>query len=554
MAGNHGAIAVDLYNARNVPSRPGTPGVKPSPTIKPASLPAKEADSTFDFSVPTFRPSLANFGRKISQMRDEFMADFEADYNGVGPSPPAAAGSSASSTGTRRSLDTNRPSSSASKSFAPVEEVPGMGEEPVMCPFCEKPLPPALFTSHSHANDKPKRGTGAVGLQRSATVTGSNLRPIPTRSVTAGTPAATSASQASKATPSASSAPQAKLLDPLPVDSPQQSDQPVVTISADAAKATPEALGAELDAADKANSAAATSTISEQDLKRWYEKAGLAAPAVKVPEPVIPKLPPPGSSAPSGIAQSKPNADTDMKRPAPERTASGSRFGFFKKGSTKDVKEDDSESDDDAGQAGYSKLLGAGSDTEDEDESAQGRKGGRQKGEEESVSAGEDGQEVIHDEPADTAPAALEEEAQGVKEDSAQESKPQETETAVSPDDLKAVLREVLDKLGQVVGLPNQACPMKLMTYLPVQIPRHSAHVTRITPDVAEDCSVQSRHGRSKHGNARGTAKDGQIARTIGIASVSHCQLHFSSDTRSWRYQTWRHESRSTAHCDRSTC
>jgi hypothetical protein len=309
-----------------------------------------------------------------------------------------------------------------------------------------------------------------------------------------------------------------------------------------------------LDAADKANSAAATSTISEQDLKRWYEKAGLAAPAVKVPEPVIPKLPPPGSSAPSGIAQSKPNADTDMKRPAPERTASGSRFGFFKKGSTKDVKEDDSESDDDAGQAGYSKLLGAGSDTEDEDESAQGRKGGRQKGEEESVSAGEDGQEVIHDEPADTAPAALEEEAQGVKEDSAQESKPQETETAVSPDDLKAVLREVLDKLGQVVGLPNQACPMKLMTYLPVQIPRHSAHVTRITPDVAEDCSVQSRHGRSKHGNARGTAKDGQIARTIGIASVSHCQLHFSSDTRSWRYQTWRHESRSTAHCDRSTC
>ena len=89
-----------------------------------------ERDS-FDFPVP-IPPRLANFGRRISQMRDDFMDNLDGNVDAR-----------------RSSQETTRPH----------VDVPGMGEEPVMCPFCDKPLPPALFAQHNHKKPMSKSTT-----------------------------------------------------------------------------------------------------------------------------------------------------------------------------------------------------------------------------------------------------------------------------------------------------------------------------------------------------------------------------------------------------------
>lgn len=326
-------IPTNIYNASQSrpasrpPSRPGTPnhGIQNPHTIQltaaalmgggaptnaptstsastsaPNSLPGprqpKQLDNEFNFAVPSLPPRLANFGRKISQMGSDFINELDAPYVEPKVQPSKVAGR---------------------------DEVPGMGDEPVMCPFCEKPLPPALFASHSHTKVPVRPG----GLKRSNTTTG--VKPAPTRSYpTQATPLPIARTSSGK------------LMDSLP-------------LLASHSASTSETLLASVTAGESSNIEAAKLVISEEDLDRWSRIAGIQLPPEIAPtpplEPVIPKIEPPRGRSP---------ADRTTSR-------SSSRFNFFN--SEKPLEEGDESDEDVGGATGYSRLQAGGSDTEDED-------------------------------------------------------------------------------------------------------------------------------------------------------------------------------------------
>lgn len=281
--------------------------------------------------------------------------------------------------------------------------VPGMGDEPVMCPFCDKPLPPVLFTSHSHKPNKPEMAipNRPRGLSRSATI-----HSVPTRN---------NAVASSQAVNSATNEP--KLLEALPV-------LPSTTSSA---------LGIEVSEADQASTRAGKSLISEEDLRRWSRLAGITMPSQLNKQPtqadedakVIPKLaPPPPPASSSRLTETRPQQ--------PSRTASASRFNPFK---GKDITTDDDESDDEGGGAGYAKLTGDASDSDDE---------GGEKAKDKVIE-----KEVLRDEPEEIAESRFEPQAdiEEKQRDAAVES-----QNPVSNDDLRQVLQEVLGKIGGLVS------------------------------------------------------------------------------------------------------
>ena len=403
-------MGLAYYGNSRPPSRPGTPGHY-IPTLPPsasstttsthpnshpygqarsASNPKSASADDFNFGVPSFPPRLANFGRKISQMGNDFLSEFDD------PGP-------------KRSIEAPKPIPSPKP-----EDVPGMGDEPVMCPFCEKPLPPLLFASHTHATSAAMTptasgsatpGPGPGTLKRSNTSTGmkprSNVREL------------------SRATPIREN----RILEALPVVSPSAA---VPSINADA-------LRAEVTAADKANAYAAGVVVDGADLRRWAAIAGLSAPpAVPTATPdseidnPIPKIAPP----PSGTTKNRAASDS-------------SGFGLFKEAKAKNAQGEDDDSEEEGQGNGYAMLTGAGSDTEDE----------------------EDKQEVLHDEPEEH----IEEEDKLEKQES--EKAPTPTAPEASSEELKNVLQEVLAKLGEMVCFCNDLSDHSLN-----HIPRCSRH------------------------------------------------------------------------------
>ena len=238
----------------------------------PSSPSVYRADQSYEFSVPSVPPRLAKIGRRISQMGENFLPPE--------PTVPSRRGSH-------------------------VPDVPGMGDEPVMCPFCNKPLPPALFVGHHHP--PPRRiATPRASIAESRKESVQESSPLPA---------------------------QQKLLDALPVAS------PVVASS--------ESLVQNVTAAELADTEALKAIIDPADLKRWLLAAGLEteAPDNIQSEKLAPTLPGPTSQGRS--------------------MSSSSRFGFFGRGSKN--MPGDNDSDDDGGGPGYTRLIAPGSPSDDDD-------------------------------------------------------------------------------------------------------------------------------------------------------------------------------------------
>ena len=289
------------------PSRPSTPS-KGQPHQQSQSQ--SQQENPFDFPVPNFRPNLANFGRKITQIRDDFMAEFE---------------------------DMNAPDASPSKPPPRIkkpEDVPGMGDDPIMCPFCDKPLPPSVFTAHKVAH-QPRTIAKSPAIRRTATTGGIQRSQLSGISDNHAKPKSslTASSVTMPSSPTGGGA-----------QTQAQSEAPTPSKGGKDAAVNP----AELK--HRISNAAATAPgpgISDNDLKRWYTLAGLEPPpsakssrSSSLQEKIIPKLAPPPPPAQSARQRSSVNLN--------------------------DPDESDESADEGGNAKGYAKLTGAGSDTDEE--------------------------------------------------------------------------------------------------------------------------------------------------------------------------------------------
>ncbi|WVN90275.1 uncharacterized protein L203_105511 [Cryptococcus depauperatus CBS 7841] len=107
-----------------------------APVFYSASSP-QSPSSVQQLELPSFPPRLKAIGRQLSQISNDFL------------SPQVSDGEAEA--GNKRARDAGR---RVEKEFQAVQ-VLGMGDEPVLCPFCNKPLPPALF-EHNHGEPSSK--------------------------------------------------------------------------------------------------------------------------------------------------------------------------------------------------------------------------------------------------------------------------------------------------------------------------------------------------------------------------------------------------------------
>ncbi|WVQ85357.1 hypothetical protein IAT38_007522 [Cryptococcus sp. DSM 104549] len=415
----------------------------------PSSPSAASQNQQFDFPV-AIPPRLKNIGRRISQMSNDFLPpgiDEEVEERERQIRARAVAMERA-----KRDLKAQAAAGvgSAASSVAPgqgavaqVEQVavPGMGDEPVMCPFCDKPLPPSLFAAqlgtgeHVHAHTHERRPS------RPAVVRTNTAPPLPTTSSPAPTPAP-------------APAPAAPVEPPVP-------------------KATAEELAAGVKEGDTANHAAAENLISESDIARWSTLAGISPPdaspippvtkpsATPSPAPTSTPVPAPAPSAKETKAfplLPPPPAPASKltKAPPAERAAHGSGssgksggFGFFRRGSAKKDEEDEESSDDDGGAGGYTRLMAQGSPSDDEGDEAMERiERGRGEGGKKDAEVKE---EKKKEEPEVEAKDFVEEEKKGEKaEEKAVVAEVKEIATKSGDDDVRKVLQEVLGRVNEM--------------------------------------------------------------------------------------------------------
>jgi len=286
----HQYSASNTQNARPIPTRSQTSPLPPE----------------FEFSLPSVssvRPGLAKIGRRISEMSDNFLYE-----NDVNPEPLG------------RSMSVSR------KGIPRIQEekvVPFMGDEPVFCPFCEKPLPPGLLSSHGHHEEEARlTRTPVFGLAPNSTEM-------------------TKATSAPETTITNDLKP---LMNPLPVTQPPSP-------AAKEPRMTSVELGKPVRVADEVDNTASKVTIDVEDIRRWAKVAGieldLPPPPTQTTEPIVepkpfPKLAPPPED--QGRASSR----------------NASKFGFFG-GKSKEGDEDEDSDDDTAGAGGYAKLNGPAS-------------------------------------------------------------------------------------------------------------------------------------------------------------------------------------------------
>ncbi|WVW82149.1 hypothetical protein I302_104155 [Kwoniella bestiolae CBS 10118] len=384
-----------------------------SPAVETANK-----ENPFDFPTVNIPPRLKNIGRKISQMSNDFL-------------PPNVTPDEEEPTRKlerRRSLD--------------PDPVPGMGDEPVMCPFCNKPLPPSLLASqllsgkhdHNHQN-RPSNIRRASSMRVSSNTSSPRI-----------TPSAPLSRVPSADTPPANPV-KSQLLDPLPVKTPE----PIAKIPEDPLpSATSETFAETVKEGDVANHDAAEKMITEEDIKRWSTLSGITLPSsssstttakvdstpivAPIPKPAenkkaFPLLPPPPAAA-SKLTKPPP---TDR----PSSTSSSSKFKFF---AGKKEEDDEEESDDEGAATGYTKLTGPASDSEDE-ESTKRRTG--KKVEEPMEPEVKDFAETKDEKSEDvSSPGSNYSEL-------ADEKKPAEG-AASDPDEVKRVLQEVLGRVNDL--------------------------------------------------------------------------------------------------------
>lgn len=297
-----------------------------SQPITVAVTPKAVDDQLFDFPLP---PRLQSIGRKISQMSQDLLSDDMSARPVKAPIPEPKGGI--------------------------PEEVPGMGEEPVVCPYCSKPLPPSLFSvqSHNHRVKLPPKiarsHSVTEGRRENKSLFGfTDLTDAKADPKSGGRSGA--ATPVEKQTISGFTAAPKQLLDPLPVQ-PSTSSDPA---------ATAQLLLATVTTAEAANHNAADVSINDADLRRWSRIAGLSLDPPPLPrsapEKPIPLLAPP------------PGANKLVKTVSADSEASATSFIFFRPPSSAKSGDDEDESDEEPGGGnGYKKLVAPGSPSDDEE-------------------------------------------------------------------------------------------------------------------------------------------------------------------------------------------
>ncbi|WVQ97139.1 hypothetical protein IAU59_004249 [Kwoniella sp. CBS 9459] len=359
---------------------------------------ADSADQEFQFPTVTIPPRLKNIGRKISQMSNDFL-------------PPGTPEDEEQKT---LSLSPLVRKSEMPSVGGGADEVPGMGDEPVMCPFCEKPLPPSLLAAQltsgkgehaHHANDNNRNTQRPGSLRRTpSTRTGTPTPSAPLSRVTSATnPNATPPTSSSSRPPSSVLASESRtLLDALPVTTPDastsKSPEPA-TISPALPTATSESFAETVKEGDVANHTAAEKFITEDELKRWSTISGISLPLTSTSDsgpnepkstlatepqkkavldakpatetkafPLLPPPPPGGKLLKSSASQ------TSLRSDNAQSASTSSRFKFFRGGSQQDSNQDDESDDDDDGApaSGYARLTAPGSFSDSEGEGEKG--------------------------------------------------------------------------------------------------------------------------------------------------------------------------------------
>lgn len=211
--------------------------------------------------------------------------------------------------------------------------VPGMGDEPVLCPYCDKPLPPALFDQHVAAEGQRAK---AASTPRAST------RTPPPESATNNDETPKGKTGADPAVSPSRSATQFA-----------ESEGPMTT----------ESLRDSVDKADDADTTAGRAAISAADLRRWSSLAG-----IDIAPPALALTPQSAPAAPRATTEPATKAFPLLPPPPGTAKAAGNagRFGFFSRKSSSAMGDDDSDSDS-GHMSGYAKL-GAPDASDDEDD------------------------------------------------------------------------------------------------------------------------------------------------------------------------------------------
>lgn len=475
------------------------------------------SDPPFDFSlpdIPNFKPRLSKVGRQLSNLGSQIF-ELEPSLSSSGGNGSGEGGQNG-----RRSRQ---------------EEVPGMGEEPVMCPFCEKPLPPSIFeklVSHSHTE---KRGTSTNMVRGfTASTPGTTNRKASAPS-TPGTSRQSSLSVAmassASAGPGVPHAPQGSGLSmtaAAPGNKPTQEPEAMTMPTPEEAAAASRSIDAGLKVAETADMSGAAAIISEEELARWSKIAGIslpegstqqkgvtsaiaATPSAQAPAPV-PAAAPPQMAAPPAKAFPSLAPPPPPASKVRRTNESVSGFGFFKRGGSSkandDLDEEDSDDDDMGAGSGYAKLMAPGSPDREDVELPDIEAKRKAKQASETAPVAEPATETTET-AAKTIPP---DEVTSEPAEPSAASQPPETpaRTSVSDDEIKKTLAEVVSKVDQMVRVPSKATCLPILT-LVVQVTFGAAVVARDRLDTAEDRQVEPRHGGSQLGDARGGSEAGQI-------------------------------------------
>ena len=275
------------------------------PSMSRSQTTGSTGPNEIDFSIPDVRPGLARIGRRLTEMSENFL------YDDVKSSDS----------------ETKRPSTPSMST-----SVPFMGDEPVFCPFCDKPLPPALLLQHM--TSAPDSVPNIKANPRLAGVESSSMAKT------------TSAPEGSGSAKQPST----------PAGKPHLNKQPSgISASRPTSPMSAAQLAANVKEADSVDSAAGKLLLDTDTLRKWSKIAGveldLPAPTPEVsaskkedtqpqtPAKPFPKLaPPPEDSSRSSSRNS-------------------SKFSLFGKGKNKPEDDEDDESDDDlGGGGGYARL------------------------------------------------------------------------------------------------------------------------------------------------------------------------------------------------------
>lgn len=384
----HHELQQQQQQSRGSMSRSSTTATGSGAGASPAQAQAA-GPQEIDFTLPNVRPGLAKLGRRLTEMSENFLYDEPKTAS----ASPSGAASSSSKRASRASMDT---------------PVPFMGDEPVFCPFCNKPLPPALLLSHMSAaveQEGPKApNPRTAGVAESAGMVKTTSAPAPV------TP--------TKARPQ----PPALQHKPSGISSSRPTSPQPKTTSAQ--------LASSVSRADSVDSTAARALVEVDDLRRWSKIAGIDL-----------DLPTSQVEAAAGTSTQATVAPTTAKpfpkiAPPPEDQArsssrNSSRFNLFGKSKAKEDDDDDESDDDFAGAGGYAKLdAPASPEREEKDLPALGSKRAAE---------------------ADTA-TEKEETAGSTPEVVQAEAEPEPEPAPASDAEVRAVLKEVLTRINDIVS------------------------------------------------------------------------------------------------------